>query len=229
MTTPLVSVLMPVYNHARHLAEAIESVLAQTYPAVELIVLDDGSTDGSGEIARRYVPRLRYAHQPNAGIGAARNHAASLATGAFIAFLDSDDRYPADRLERQMAAFRQDPDLELVLGHVREFLSPELDETARRGRRPPLERAPGNIPPSMLIRRDTYARAGPFDITAALGSSIEWWARVLDLGLRTVMLEDVVVERRLHADNTGLREWDAGSAYLRVLKATLDRRRGAGS
>jgi glycosyltransferase involved in cell wall biosynthesis len=223
-----VSVLMPVYNHAQHLAEAIDSVLAQTYPAVELIVIDDGSTDGSGEIARRYGPALRYAYQANAGIGAARNHAAALATGEFFAFLDSDDRYPADRLARQIAAFHADPELEMVLGHVTEFLSPELDEAARRRLRPPLERAPGNIPPSMLIRRQAYARVGPFDIEAGLGSSIEWWARLLDLRLRTVMLEDVVVERRLHARNTGLRAWDSGSAYLRLVKATLDRRRREG-
>src|SRR5262249_3527537 len=130
---PLVSVLITVYNNAPYLAEAIESVLAQTYPAVELVVVDDGSDDGSGESARRYGQGARYAYQANAGIGAARNHAVALAAGGFLALLDADDRFPGDRLERQMAAFGRDPGLEMVLGHVHEFVSPDLDE-ATRGR-----------------------------------------------------------------------------------------------
>lgn len=222
---PIVSVLITVYNGARHLAEAIDSVLAQTYPAAELIVVDDGSTDGGGEIARRYAPALRYVYQPNGGIGAARNHAVSLAGGDFFAFLDADDRMPGGRLERQVAALRHDPDLDMVLGHVAEFLSPELDESVRRALRPPLERAPGRTPVSMLIRRDAFARVGPFATGLKVGIAMDWWVRAMELPLRSVMLDEVVLERRLHATNNGIRQRDSRNQYLHVLKASLDRRR----
>jgi glycosyltransferase involved in cell wall biosynthesis len=225
MTAPLVSVLITVYNAALYLAEAIESVRSQTYPAIELIVVDDGSDDGSGDVARRYEPSLRYVYQPNAGIGAARNRAVSLASGAFLTFLDADDRFPADRLERQMDAFRRDPDVELVLGHVHEFVSPELDEATRRRLRPPIERGAGHTPVSMLLSRQTYARIGPFATDLRVGVVIDWWIRAAELGLRTVMLDAIVLERRLHTTNNGLRARDSRGEYLQVLKAALDRRR----
>jgi len=221
----VVSVLITVYNGARHLAEAIDSEMGQTYPAVELVVVDDGSDDGSGEVARRSVPALRYVYQPNAGIGAARNRAVSLATGAFLAFLDADDRSLPHRLDRQMEAFRRDPSLDMVLGHVREFLSPELDAAARRRLRPPIERAPGNTPLSMLVRRDAFLRVGPFATGLKVGISMDWWVRAAELPLRTVMVEEIVLERRLHSTNNGIRERDSRGQYLHVLKAALDRRR----
>jgi glycosyltransferase involved in cell wall biosynthesis len=223
--SPLVSVLIAVYNGVRHLGEAIDSVLGQTYPAVELIVVDDGSDDGSGEVARRYVPSLRHAYQPHAGIGAARNHSVSLATGAFLAFLDADDRFPAQRLERQIEAFRRNPGLDMVLGHVHEFLSPELDEAARRQLRLPIERAPGYTPVSMLVRRDSFLKVGPFATGLKVGIAMDWWVRAVDLQLGTVMLEEIVLERRLHSANNGIRERDSRGQYLHVLKAALDRRR----
>src|SRR5439155_23564909 len=102
---PLISVLIACYNGGRYLAEAIESVLKQTYPRVELIVVDDGSDDDSADVARRFGSALALVSQPRAGIGAARNRAVSLATGDFLAFLDADDRFLPDKLERQMAAF----------------------------------------------------------------------------------------------------------------------------
>src|SRR5918992_3658533 len=89
----LISVMIGVYNTERYLAEAIESVFAQTYRPLELIVVDDGSTDASGEVARSYADRLHYHRQENAGNGAARNRAVELASGELFAFLDADDRF----------------------------------------------------------------------------------------------------------------------------------------
>ncbi len=97
----LVSVIIPVYNYDRYLGEAIESALGQTYQHLEVIVVDDGSTDQSGEVARSFAGRgVRYCHQVHAGIGPARNRGVELAQGEFLAFLDADDRWPLEKLER---------------------------------------------------------------------------------------------------------------------------------
>lgn len=226
MKEPLISVMIGVYNAERYLAEAIESVFAQSYRPLELIVVDDGSDDGSGEVARGYGDALRYARQENAGNGSARNHAVRLASGDLYAFLDADDRFLPEKLEHQLAALEADPALDMVFGHVREFVSPELTETERASVRPPAaEPQPWTAPNLMLIRRDSFARVGPFSEDVKVGVTVDWYARAMEAGLRSAMLPEVVLERRLHLTNNGLRERDSRQQYLHVLKASLDRRR----
>ena len=226
MTQPLISVMIGVYNAERYLAEAIESVFAQSYRPLELIVVDDGSDDGSGDVARGFGDRLRYARQENAGNGSARNHAVRLATGDLFAFLDADDRFVPGKLERQFRALEADAGLDMVFGHVREFVSPELTETQRASVRPPAaEPLPWTAPNLMLIRRDSFDRVGPFSEDVKVGVTVDWYARAMEAGLRSAMLPEVVLERRLHLTNNGLRERDSRQQYLHVLKASLDRRR----
>lgn len=132
---PTCSVIMPCYNHESYVAEAMQSILAQTYPCLELIVVDDASTDGSrGEITRiaatdeRVVPIL---NDVNAGEGASRNAALAVARGEFIGFCDSDDRWLPDKLDHQLQQFRRDPDVGFV--HADALL---IDASGRRtGRR----------------------------------------------------------------------------------------------
>src|SRR6476646_8439048 len=117
--SPLVSVIIPVYNYERYLAEAVESVLNQTHRNLEVIVVDDGSTEQSGAVARSFADRgVRYIHLVHAGIGPTRNKGVELAGGDFIAFLDADDRWPEEKIERQLRAFENDPGLEMVFGQA---------------------------------------------------------------------------------------------------------------
>ena len=221
----LVSVMIGVYNAAPYLSEAIESVIAQSYQPLELIVVDDGSTDGSGDVARSYGDSLLYAYQERAGIGAARNRAVGLASGRFFAFLDADDRFVSGKLDRQYAALEADEELDVVFGHVREFVSPELAEEERDSIRSPAPAAPWTAPNLMLIRREAFLRVGVFSETLKVGVTVDWYARALEAGLRGLMLPEVVLERRLHLANNGIRERDSRSQYVHVLKASLDRRR----
>jgi glycosyltransferase involved in cell wall biosynthesis len=226
-TPPVTSVIVTVYNGARYLAAAIESVLAQTYPSIELIVLDDGSEDGSGEIARGFLPRLRYFAHAHEGMAAARNRAVELAAGDFFTFLDADDLFPAGRLEQQMAEFARDPALDVVYGHVREFVSPDLDESASRRLRAAADRIQGRLPSAMLIRREAFFRVGIFDTTLKVGIGLDWSARASEQKLQSVVLPEIVLERRLHSDNNALREKESRNQYVQVLKSAIDRRRAA--
>lgn len=224
---PLVSVMIGVYDGAPYLGEAIESVLSQDYEPLELIVVDDGSTDGSGDVARSF-DGVQVVRQENAGNGAARNRAVEQATGALYAFLDADDRFAPHKLALQQAALEAASGLDMVFGHVREFLSPELDEPTRASLRPPAPKPmPWTSPNLMLIHRDAFERVGPFTSAVRVGVTVDWFARAAEAGLRYAILPDVVLERRLHTQNNGLRERASRSQYLEVIRQAMERRRGA--
>jgi glycosyltransferase involved in cell wall biosynthesis len=225
VTEPLVSVMIGVYNGARYLGEAIDSVLAQTHAVHELIVVDDGSTDESGAVAARYGSPVRCIRQERGGMAASRNRAVQEATGAYFAFLDADDRFPAEKVERQLAAFAAHPELDVVYGHVTEFLSPDLDAEALALLRQPKHDVPWPTPNLMLVRREAFFRVGLFSTDLRVGIGVDWYARAGEAGLKSAVPPVVVLERRLHAENNGIRERQFKPQYLHVLKEALDRRR----
>jgi glycosyltransferase involved in cell wall biosynthesis len=217
--------LIGVYDGEAYLGEAIESVLSQDYAPVEVIVVDDGSTDGSADVARTF-PGVRVLQQENAGNGGARNRAVAEASGELYAFLDADDRFTPGKLSLQKAALDADPGLDMVFGHVSEFLSPELDEETRSKLRPPApEPMPWTSPNLMLIRRESFERVGPFATDVRVGVTVDWFARAAEAGLRHSILPEVVLERRLHTQNNGLRESASRTQYLEVIRRAMERRR----
>ena len=222
---PLISVLVSVYNAAPYVGEAIESVLAQTHRPLELIVVDDGSTDGSGDIVKAYGDDVRYEYHERLGIGAARNRAVELARGELFAFLDADDRFVPDKLERQLAQLDADPQLDMVFGHVREFISPDVEPSALQSLRQPVDDHPFRMPSLVLVRREAFFRAGLYSTDLRVGVGVDWYTRARACGLKEAVPPVVVLERRLHASNNGILEADKRQQYLRVLKQSLERRR----
>lgn len=217
------SVIVPAYDVARYIAEALRSVLVQLPRDAEVLVVDDGSRDDTAAIAESFGAPVRVIRAQHAGIGATVNRAMSEGDGELIACIDADDRWCPDKLALQFAALDADPSLDMVFGHVRQFLSPEVTDAARftfTG-----EPMPGLHRGSMLIRREAWDRVGPMETELLLGEFIGWYARAIDAGLKMRMLSDVVYERRVHGGNTVIREREAYGDYLRVVKATLDRRR----
>lgn len=225
-TKSLVSVVIAARDAERYLADAIDSVLAQTHRQVELVVVDDGSEDGTADVARGFGSQVRYHYQAWAGAGAARNRGVEVSAGGFVAFLDSDDLFPPERLARQVQAFERDPSLDAVFGRVVEFRSGDIDDRSLNGHRPVREPLASHFPTAMLVRRSAFERVGPFTTELTLGEGIDWYARAVDVGLHTRMLPDVVLHRRLHGSNLGIVSAGSRDDYLRVVKATLDRRRG---
>ncbi len=222
----LVSVIIPVYNGEHFLEEAMKSVLIQTYRRIEVIVVDDGSTDGSGQVVQRFTS-VHYAFQNHQGAAAARNHGVSLAQGEFIAFLDADDVWLKEKLALQIAAFAVNPSPDLVFGHVQEFRNPGL--------KPILQQAeevgpavPGLILTTMMARATTCRRVGSFMPHWHIADFLDWYVRAQEMGLKTSMLSQVVARRRLHGTNLSLREREYRSEYVSILKLALDRRRQRG-
>lgn len=225
MSRPEVSVLIAVYNGERFLRAAVESVLAQDHPALEVIVVDDGSTDRSAAAVAGLVG-VRVLRQDNAGQPAALNHGLDHASGSLLAFNDADDLWTVGRLAGQLAALGADPALEAVFGHVEQFAEADAPASVVAGLSEERRIQPSRLHTAMLIRRPAFDRIGRFDASLRVGGVVEWADRARRAGLREQMLEDVVLRRRLHSANIGLQQRDAARAdYLALARAALARRR----
>jgi len=222
---PFISVIVPVYNRERYLAEAIESVFTQEYHQIEVIVVDDGSTDNSAEVANRFRSKVKYFYQHRSGASAARNRGAVLSKGQYLAFLDSDDVWKENKLAYQIEAFHNDPNLDIVFGHVKQFYSPELDESMRRKIHCPTEKMPGYYSSTMMIKRKSFFRAGTFETGLKIGEFIDWYLKAKEHGLKSIMLPDIVAKRRIHTNNQSIQGKQYQSDLVRILKNSLDRRR----
>jgi glycosyltransferase involved in cell wall biosynthesis len=227
MDLPQVSVIVPFANYERHLDAAARSVLRQTYAPVELILVDDGSTDRSAALARAYVPPARYVRRENGGAGAARNTGVAHASAEVLAFCDVDDVWLPTKLERQMAVLREDPAVDVVFAGVTEFWA-SVD--AGRPRRAPRQGLPGALPSAMLVRRRAFQRVGPFSERLRVGEWAEWYTRMRAAGLREAWLPEALVGRGLHPRNHSFLEGEARIEYCAILRAHVHRqRRGAGA
>ena len=226
-----ISVVLPVFNGERFLAETLDSLRRQTLPAAEVIAVNDGSTDGSAALLAAY-PEIHVATQVNAGCAVARNRGAALARHETIAFLDQDDVWLPDRLAKGAACLAADAGLGFVVCATENFLT--------RG----LHRAPDWLDPRMLdvpqhgfgtcalmVRRATYRAVGPFDPSKVPIDDTDWLVRALDAGVRYTHLNDVLVRRRIHQSNlTGtMRGTPAhATAMAQILHASLKRRQTTG-
>jgi glycosyltransferase involved in cell wall biosynthesis len=224
----LISIIIPVFNCERYVAAAIDSVLGQTMPPDEVIVVDDGSTDATPRVLAALSPRITFFRQPNRGAAAATNRGVEAASGRILCFLDADDLWLHDKVARQLDWLTRYPNTEAVFGHVQQFISDDLAPgVVDRGACSHAPQ-PGISKITMMIRREAFERIGPFDPALRSIEFLEWYTRAIDQRLRIDMLPEVVALRRLHATNSGTAMRDAQrSENLEVLKRALDRRRAA--
>jgi glycosyltransferase involved in cell wall biosynthesis len=220
-----VSVIIPAFNAERYVAAAIESVLEQTIRPAEIIVVDDGSTDHTAKIAEQFGLPMICHRRPHSGIAATRNFGICTARGNWLAFLDSDDLWTREKLERQLAAAKKDSALEMIFGGVRQFVSPELGGEDQLRLAAPHEPSTAPHAGAMLAQRAVFERIGLFDETLKIAEFIEWFARARDAGVRAAILPEIVLQRRRHLGNTTLREKNSLADMTLAMKRILDRRR----
>jgi len=204
-----VSVVIAAYNSEAYIAEAIESVLGQTVPPDEVIVIDDGSTDGTRGVLDSFGDRIVALTQANSGQAVAVNKGLALARGELIGFCDADDLWTARKLEMQQALLDHDGSVEAAFGKVQQFVSPDVPEQHRARLTPAVEIMPGELKQCMLIHRAALMRIGPFDETLPATFFIAWLGRAKQSGLKTAHVDEVVVRRRLHLGNGGRTNTDA--------------------
>jgi glycosyltransferase involved in cell wall biosynthesis len=223
MPAPLISVIVPVYNGEAFLAEALESIVCQAYTPLEIIVVDDGSTDGTAKVAARF-PQVRYLYQTNRGPARARNAGLAQAQGQVITFLDADDVWSDDKLATQWALLWAHPEADLVLGHIHLVTAcPRVD-----GQLCPALIAQAWLSPSLgaaLIRRRAFERVGRLDETLPMSEDLDWFLRAREDGPPWFTHPETVLYYRQHAQNYSLRNPQADRYHLLALKKSLDRRR----
>lgn len=221
MTGPLVSVVIPAFNAASFLAEALEGLLAQDYDSTELIVVDDGSTDGTGDVADRFgVTVIR---QTNRGPAAARNAALSVARGEFVAMNDADDISPPSRLSTQVGYLLDHPEVACVMGRqVWIDPPPWLSRDRVTGDL-------GGVPPGTAVFRASVLRElGGYDESFRTGEDMDLLIRLRAAGYDYTVLESDVLYRRFHGENLSVKPVLPANR-MRSLKAKLDRERARGA
>lgn len=223
----LVSVIMPVYNGEKFLTATLESVVAQTYPQVQVIVVDDGSTDASAAIAKR-CSIVRYFYQANQGIAAARNRALEAADGEWIAFLDQDDLWAKEKLEVQVRYLEQHPEHALALSYERLFFQEGFTSPHWLNHKLMHEDHIGLVPGSWLVRKSAFAQVGGLDSSYQIADDVDWFMRFLDAGLSYGVVEETLLFKRLHGDNASFRLPVAIDEILTLFRASIHRRRDSG-
>lgn len=232
MTRPRVSIIIPCFNGASYLGQAIGSVLDQSFQDWELIVVDDGSTDGSRAVAAAFSDsRIRYTYQPNRGLAAARNAGLSLTGGELVTFLDADDLFLPDKLARQVGELSAAPEIGLVAGgHL------EIDETGKVLNQVRSWQLGHTLSlsdwlfgcafavHSVMVRRSWLRAVGSFDATLRRLEDWDLWLRLALAGCPMTWTPAIVCAYRFHGANMTRQVAEQKQATLAVLDKLFSRK-----
>jgi len=216
----LISVIIPVYNGEAFVVQAIESVLRQNYKPLELIVIDDGSTDRTAALVQSFGEKVRYVYQINRGPAAARNHGLQLAVGELITFLDADDLWAYNKLALQWPRLA-DATLYVALAQT-QFVHDDVGRLCSIG-----EPCPQLLLGCALFRRSAFARVGAFDESLFYCDDWDWFMRAREANLAMQMYPEVVLYYRRHQNNL-TRNPQSKQELLKLLGKSLARRRQNG-
>jgi len=223
MGCSMVSVIVAVYNGEKYLSQALESVLKQGYQNIEIIIVDDGSTDKTAEFAKSYIERsnVRYIYQENGGHGAALNTGISNANGEFLSFIDHDDIWDLNKLQLQLNAFADNPALDAVFAHQKSFAENKAAERLTFIREP----MPGYMAGPMLIRTSSFFKVGLFNTEIRKGYFFPWYDRLNLLGLKQMLLPEILYYRRVHGQNISIgRDNKDYKDYFSAIRAVRSQR-----
>ncbi len=220
----LVSVIIPVYNGGRFLKQALESVLNQTYQKLEVIVIDDGSTDNTKDIVDAFST-IRYIYQENKGVASARNKAISIANGEYVTFVDADDIILENKVELQLLCLENNAEIDICICSLENFVDPNFQHLLEEHEHFLKNEKISYM--NMMVRKNLFSKVGLFNERYKHSSDFEWITRAKDLNFKVKILPDVLQKRRLHNSNISVvARKDNDILRFKILKESLERRRG---
>lgn len=227
---PLVSVIVPVYNGEKYLAEAIESIIKQNYQPLEIIIVDDGSTDKTAEIARQFQEVAHYVYQKNSGPSTARNRGIKLAKGELIAFLDADDLWVEGILPKQIDYLQNNSQVEIVKGRLQNLVT-EIDPKTKVLRKKLGKPCVSVHIGSAVYRKSVFEKIGLFDENLRHSEDVDFLVRIRENQLNLAVIDAVFLLYRRHK-NSLTSQYDHETlnslqtqSWFRILKKNLDQRR----
>ena len=221
----LVSCVIPVFNGERYLCDALASVFRQTHSAMEIIVVDDGSTDSTPRILAEMRGRITSVRQANAGPSAARNRGIEKARGDYVAFLDADDLWLPDKTETQLRRLERNPGLAACTSLMQNFWADDAAEEKALMEDTDAARPQPGPSQTLVARRDAFDRVGLFDPALHHRDTQDWILRARAAGLQLERLDEVLVHRRLHGNNLSRSRGaaDAGELFAILQKNLASR------
>lgn len=217
---PLVSVIIPAHNGELYLREAIESVLGQTYTHHELWVIDNASSDHTKKIIADY-PKANYFYTDIANTALARHTGVCLSRGDYIAFLDQDDCWVREKLKKQIDFLESHSAMGAVIGWQQLFLQSGCEKPHWLKKEWLGKPQMGYLPSALMVRRDTFNVVNNFDVQFALASDVAWFFKAKQCGVKIGVLDEVVVNRRIHGQNTSTCYSALHREILKIIHATL--------
>lgn len=229
MNDNLVSVIMPVFTAEKYVDEAIESVLSQTYRNIEVICINDKSTDNSLAVLKSFGNKIILVeNDDNCGTAESRNKGIRIARGEFLAFIDNDDIWEKNKLDVQIDRFMDNAKLDVSLTYMQSFISPDLKENDKYLRYCPPNPLPGYIPSTILVKRTSFEKAGYFNSRWKNGESVDWLFKAREAGLTFEVINQVLVRRRIHKTNKSILDSQLSkSEYLKIIRESLNRRKAS--
>lgn len=215
---PTVSIIITAFNAEKYIAESIQSVVDQKYSNAEIVVIDDGSTDKTKSVINGFSEHVAYYYQEHSGIATGWNLGVKKACGKYISFIDADDIWAEGKLHVQVQFLENHCDIDIVFGYAQEFYEAKSNQTKK-------EPIPGVSAGTMMVTKERFLDVGYFNPEWRKGIFSDWYLRAMEAGLSTYMDKSVMLYRRIHDSNHGVTQRDKYVDYVRMLKASLDRKR----
>lgn len=223
-SNPLISVIIPAYNAEKYLKEALESIIKQNYDPLEIIFVDDGSTDNTAKIVREFGHNIIYVYQENSGPSVARNTGLKVANGEYITFLDADDFWHDNHLKNLLNCFNKNPNLEVAMGLIQLILLNQDQEGNSFFKE--FSRSTANVNLAAgLYKKSIFEKVGYFDPKLRSADDVDFYLRIKEAGIKIEMIDNTSLYYRIHNSNLSKDRASSKSDFLKAVKISLDRRR----
>lgn len=227
---PLVSVIIPVFNTEKYIIEALNSVINQTYKNIEIIAVDDASTDSSVKIISDFKDIKLIKLAENMGVGYARNIGIKESTGKFITFLDSDDFWVKEKLKIQIDKLLKDQNIGGVFGKFENFFEKKVEIPPYINKNSFLKPDLGRIKSlgTIMLRKSVFEKVGMFSEKIRSGEDIDWFFRAGDAGIKFTFYPNLLMYRRLHETNLSYSSLNNITTLMEILKSSIQKKREFG-